>query len=101
MSTAFNISKGKLQWYWEQARNTAGTGIVVVLLKSTGLEADGTLTDHDNLSTLLAATNDEADFTLYVRKTIAGTSGTGVPAPVIDDSGNRVLLDLPDQTWVD
>lgn len=104
MSCAFNISKGKIQYYFETARDRpagfTNAGIIIHLLKATGLEADSTLTDHDNVSVLLASTNDEADFTNYVRKTVFGSGGTGITITV-DDSGNRVLLDLPDQTWTD
>lgn len=100
MSTAFNISKGKIQWYWEQARTGTG-GLIVMLLKNTGLQADGTLADHDDVAALLATTNDEADFTNYVRKTVAGNTASGPAAPTIDDTNNRALLDLPDQTWTD
>ncbi len=100
MSTTFNINKHKLGYYWELARNTANCGIIVVLLKASGLESDGVIADHDTLASLLAGTNDECDFTNYARKTLAGTgSTTGVMAASIDDTLNRVLLDLPDLTW--
>lgn len=103
MSTTFNMTKHKLGAYWEFARASAGgtgAGFQVILLKSAGLEADGVIADHDNLAALLAGANDECDFTNYARKTLFGTSPTtGVMAPSVDDTGNRVLLDLPDLTW--
>lgn len=98
MSTAFNISKGKLQWYWEQARNGTNTGILVILLKNTGLESDNVLADHNSVGALLSGPNDETDFTNYARVTVAGTT---VPAPTVADDTNRVILTLPDQTWAD
>lgn len=100
MSTAFNISKGKIQWYWEQAAASAGgagAGLVVVLLRTTGLQADDVLNNYDDLGALLAAANDEPTFTNYVRKTLFGAGIT----VAVDDTGNAVSLDLPDQTWVD
>lgn len=104
MSTSFNISRDKIGYYFELARDRpsgfTNAVIGITLLKASGLEADATLADHDNVSVLLAATNDQADFTNFVRKTVFGTGGTGI-TKTVDDSGNRVLLDLPDQTWVD
>lgn len=99
MSTTFNIAKHMLGEYWRAARNDSNNGIIVLLLKSSGLEADGTIADYDTLSAFLAASNDECDATNYVRKTIAGSGGSGVPAATVDDTNNRVILDLPDQTW--
>lgn len=99
MSTAFNISKGKIQWYWEQAAAASGgtgAGIVIVLLRATGLETDAVLRDYDNLSLLLAATNDEPTFTNYVRKTLQTSTNVTV---TVDDATDFVKLDLADQTW--
>lgn len=101
MSTAFNISKGKIQWYWEQVRDNVGSagtgaGLIVSLWKTTGLEADGILADYDNIADLITP-NVQADFTNYAAKIVQGPTAT----VVIDDTGNRALLDLPDQTWVD
>lgn len=104
MSTAFNISKHKLGIYFEQARDRpagfTNAAIIIHLLKATGLEAEATMRDHDTVALLLAASSDEADFTNYTRKTVFGSGGTGITI-TIDDSGDAVLLDLPDQTWVD
>ena len=69
----FNISLGKVKYYAELV-GTGNAAFVVVLLKLTGLEADATLLDHDNLSVLLAAANDEADFTNYARKIVTAAT---------------------------
>ena len=62
------------------------------LLRANETEAD--LIDHDNLSVLIgAAGNTEADFTNYARKT--GLTGS----ITVDDTNNRVDIDVPDQTW--
>lgn len=100
MSTSFNISKGKIQWYWEQAAAASGgtgPGFVIVLLRSTGLQSDAILKDYDNLSVLLAAANDEPTFTNYVRKTLQGAN----VIVTVNDTTDFVNLDLADQTWVD
>ncbi|MEV4000992.1 hypothetical protein [Actinomadura sp. NPDC049753] len=87
----FNIVKGKLAYY--ASLPAANDALIAVLLKSTGLEADSVLKDYDNLQTLLAASNDEATFTNYTRKTL-----TGVTAAV-DDTNDRVDVDADDLSW--
>jgi hypothetical protein len=87
----FNISKGKIRYYAElPATNDA---LIVVLLKATGLEADDTLNNYDDLASLLAAANDECDFTNYSRKTLASVTVT------TDDTANRADLDAADFTY--
>jgi len=84
----FNIAKGAAA---EKIRDS-GTVVGILLLKANETEAD--LIDHDNLSVLLgAAGNTEADATNYARKT--GLTGT----ITVDDTNNRVDIDVPDQTW--
>lgn len=61
-----------------------------MLLKSSGIEADGTLKDYDTLSALLAASNDEADFTGYARRTLGSVTVT------VDDTNDRIDLDAAD-----
>lgn len=84
----FNISKGA---FVEHSRDT-NAKILVLLLKANETEAD--LIDHDNVSVLLgAAGNTEAVFTNYARK-------TGITATItVDDTNDRVDVDIPDQTW--
>lgn len=75
----------------EKFRANADNGIVLLLESA---EADGTLRDYDELDALLtAAGNTEAAFTNYARKT--GLTGT----VTVDDSNDRVDVDIPDQTW--
>lgn len=87
----FNIAKGKAGYY--STLPAANDALLVVLLKSSGLEADDTLNNYDDLAALLAAANDEADFTNYARKTITSVT------PTIDDTNNRLDVDFADQTW--
>lgn len=104
MSTSFNSTRDKIGYYFETARDRpsgfTNAGIIITLLKATGLEADGTLADYTNVQALLAGTSDQADFTNFVRKTVFGSGGTGI-VKTVDNATNRVLFDLPDQTWVD
>lgn len=82
-----NIVKGAAI---EKVRDS-GSNLGVMLLKVN--ESEGTLIDRDDLGALLAAANTEADFTNYARKT--GITGT----ITVDDTNDRVDLDMPDQTW--
>jgi hypothetical protein len=83
----FNIAKGA---FAEKFRDAGANGIVLLLKVN---QAEATLIDHDDLAALLAAANTEAVFTNYARKT--GLTGT----VTVDDSNDRVDVDLPDQTW--
>lgn len=85
----FNIAKGAAA---EKVRDGA-TVLIVLLLKAN--EVETALLDHDELDALLAAAgNTEADFTNYARK-------VGLTATLtVDDTNDRVDLDIPDQTFV-
>lgn len=91
MATAaftFNIAKGKVNRYADLPG--AADALILVLLQTTGLEADGTLQDYDTLSAILAGTNDECTFTGYARRTLAGVTVTP------DDTGNTQSCDATD-----
>lgn len=85
----FNIAKGKVKYYCELP--AAADAIVVVPIESTGIEADATLKDYDDLTALLAGTSNEQ--TTVGRKTITSVTIT------VDDTNDRVDLDVADQTW--
>lgn len=86
----FNIAKGRVA---EKVADD-NTKLVVVLLSAA--EADATLQDYDDMSALLgAAGNTEATFTNYARKVSTDTDGT----VTVDDTNNRVDVDMPDITW--
>lgn len=87
----FNIAKGRVTHY--ASLPGANDALVIVLLKTAGIQADGVLVDHDNLAALLAATNDEADFTNYARKIITAVTVT------VDDANDRADSDFADITW--
>lgn len=85
-----NISLGIWKRYF-QLPETADA-IIVVVLESTGLEADATLRDYDDLSALLAGTTNEQ--TTMGRKTISASITI-----TVDDTNNRLDVDVPDQVW--
>lgn len=85
-----NIAKGSIA---EKVRD--GANLIILILK-TGVEADATLIDYDTVTALLApAANDEPGNAGYARKTVANASVT----LTVDDTNERVDVDIPDQTW--
>lgn len=86
----FNIALGKVKYYAElPATNDA---LIVIPLES-GLEADATLRDYDDVAALLAGTTNEQ--TTAGRKTVTSVTVT------VDDTNNRVDIDIADQVWTD
>lgn len=85
-----NIAKGKVKYYCELP--AAADALIVVPLEVAGLEADATLKDYDDLAALLAGSSNEQ--TTWGRKTIS--SGIAI---TVDDTNDRVDIDIPDQTW--
>jgi len=83
----FNIAKGAVA---EKIRDSA-SACLILLLKAN--EAESTLRDRDDVAAVLANGSTEADFTNYARKT--GLTGT----ITVDDTNDRVDVDIPDQTW--
>lgn len=91
----FNIAKGKVHQYCENVDtgSPSNSRLKVIPIETSGLEADSTLKDYDNLSTLLAGTSNEQ--TTMGRKTLTSSDVT----ITVDDTNDRVDVDLPDLTW--
>lgn len=94
----FNIAKGRVAEFHERVNNNDPTNsaLIVVLLASTGMEADATLADYDTLSAILAAANDEATNTNYARKVLTDSD---IAAITTNDTNDRNEADIADQTW--
>ena len=86
----FNISKGEVKNYCKLS--AANDALVFVPIETTGIEADATLKDYDDLSALLAGSSNEQ--TTMGRKTVTTATIT------VDDTNDRVDIDVADQTWV-
>lgn len=84
----FNIAKGKIASL--AALPLTNDALILVLVKASGLETDATLKDYDDLSSLLAGTSNECDFSGYTRKTLTTVSVT------VDDSNDRTNIDADD-----
>lgn len=83
----FNIAKGA---FAEKFRDGAANGIVAL---ATGMDTDAAAKDADTFSAFWAGSNVEKSGGGYARKT--GLTGT----ITVDDTNERVDVDLPDQTW--
>lgn len=87
----FNIALGRIRTYAELSGG-ANDALLVVPIEATGIEADETLRDHDDLEALLAGTSNEQ--TTAGRKTISASITV-----TVDDANNRLDIDVPDQVW--
>lgn len=90
-NVVINIAKASIA---EKVRDGANFGIL--LLKSAGLVTDDAIADYTTVTALLAGASDEADFTNYVRKTVANASIT----LTVNNTTNGVTITIPTQTWV-
>lgn len=91
----FNIAKGRVGSYVQQVEdgNPADSRLVVVPIETTGIEADATLKDYNDLAALLAGTSNEQ--TTMGRKYLTAADIT----LTVDDTNDRLDIDLNDITW--
>jgi hypothetical protein len=96
-NVVFNISKGRsVELYARVKSNDPSTSaLILVPIETTGLEADATLIDKDDLAAVLSGTTNEQ--TTMGRKTLTDTELATLPAP--DDGNDRYDISLPTVTW--
>lgn len=94
----FNIAKGRVAELANRvnANDPANSVFLVTLLAATGVESDAVLKDKDDFAALVSGATNEATNTGYSRKTLDNTAGITV---TVDDTNDRVDVDIPDQTW--
>lgn len=92
-----NIAKGRVVEYYNrvEASDPANAVLVLVPIETTGLEADATLVDADDLAAVLAGTTNEQ--TTMGRKVLSDVELAALPAP--DDGNDRYDVSLPEVTW--
>lgn len=83
----FNIAKGAVA---EKVRDSASALLILLLIAA---DTDAAMRDTDTVTALLATGANEATDGSYARKT--GITGT----VTVDDTNDRVDVDIPDQTW--
>ncbi|MDH5738736.1 MAG: hypothetical protein OEY77_00255 [Nitrospira sp.] len=93
----FNIAKGRVAEFYNRVKSNdpANSALIVVVIDANG-DTDATMRDRDDLAALLGGTANEVTNTNYARKTLTDAD---IAALSIDDTNDRVDLDIPDQTW--
>lgn len=89
MSTAFNITKGRVAHL--AGLPGATDSLIVVPLEATDLVADSVMRDYDTLAAILAGASNEQ--TTAGRKTLSNVSVT------VDDSADTCYIDADDFGW--
>lgn len=80
------------RWIDKYALPVGGDAVLIVLVQSSGLQSDATLTAYQFLSQVWAGGNLEATFTNYARKSITGSGITITP-------GATSSVALSSQVW--
>lgn len=93
----FNISKGRIKEFYNRVKSNDPTNsaIILVPIETSGLEADATLIDKDDLAAVLSGTTNEQ--TTMGRKTLTDADLAALSAP--DDTNDRNECDLPTVIW--
>ena len=94
----FNIAKGRVaELYNRVDSNDPANSALVIVAINRGAATDATMKDYDTLSALLGdAAVAEVTNTGYARKVLTDTD---LAAMTVDDTNDRMPLDLADQTW--
>jgi hypothetical protein len=94
----FNIAKGRVVEYYNRvdSDDPSAAVLVIVVLATSGLEADSVLRDMDTLAAVVAGTTNEVTNTNYARKVLTQAD---LAAATPDDTNDRFDVDIPDQTW--
>ena len=94
----FNIALGRVAELYNRVdtNDPANSALIILVLATSGIEADATLKDKDDVSALVSGTTNEVTNTGYARKTLTDAD---IVAFAPDDTNDRVDLDIPDQTW--
>lgn len=70
----------------------ANDALLLIPVEASGVEADATIVDYDDLQALFAGSSNEQ--TTMGRKTISASITI-----TVDDTNNRTDIDIPDQIW--
>jgi hypothetical protein len=96
-NVVYNIAKGRVIEFYNRVKSNdpAASALILVPLETTGLVADATLIDIDDLATILAgATNEQ---TTMGRKTLTDAELGALPGPT--DASDYNSASLPTVTW--
>lgn len=93
----FNIAKGRFVEYANRinTNDPAASALIITVFNTTA--TDAVLADLDTLAAIEADVNTaEVTNTGYARKVLTDTGGIVI---TVDDTNDRVDVDIPDQTW--
>lgn len=95
----FDVAKGRVNEYIHRvhSQDPVNSVIVLVALKTSGLEVDGTLKRYLTLGALLGSTNLEATNSGYARKSLDHTVIADIT--IDNTSGDLAKSLIPNQTW--
>jgi hypothetical protein len=95
----FNIAKGRVAEFYNRVENNdpSTSALIVVVLASSGLEAQSVLQDKDDLAAVVAGATNEVTGTGWNRKTLTDTELASFPAP--DDTNDRYSVQVPTFNW--
>lgn len=93
----FNVAKGRVAEFYNRVKSNdpANSALIIVVIDAAG-DTDATMRDRDDLAALLGGTANEVTNTNYARKVLTDAD---LAALSIDDTNDRIDLDIPDQTW--
>lgn len=93
-----NVALGRVAELYNRVdlNDPANSALIILVLATTGIEADATLKDVDTVAALVAGTTNEVTNSGYARKVLTDAD---IVAFAPDDTNDRVDLDIPDQTW--
>lgn len=93
----FNVALGRVAEFYNRVQTNDPTNSALVVVAINTSATDATLKDLDTLSAVLADANTaEVTNTNYARKVLTDAD---ISALSIDDTNDRVDLDIADQTW--
>jgi len=94
----FNRGKGRGTEWCERvnANDPTNAAIIIGVLATAGIETDAVLKDLDEWTALVAGTTNFVTNGGYARKTLDQAAGIVI---TYDDTGDKVDIDIPDQTW--
>lgn len=91
----FNVAMGSVAGYYQRVKSNdpANSALVAVVLATSGIETDEVLRDKATLADVLSGTTNEVTNVGYARKVLTDAD---LAAFAVDNTNNRVDLDLPD-----
>lgn len=94
----FNVSLGREVELYNRvdSNDPAASALVMLVLRSAGLEADEVLKDYATVAAILAGASDEVTNIGYARKILTDTE---LAAYTVDNTLNRILLAIAAQTF--